>query len=82
MQVSGLSWDTFWKGETEIRGTAADGEETYRVRILYKGSRVFDYSCSRMGKTASRPASVPSPARREKMGSPCAHTGRQFLRRT
>ena len=50
MQVSGLSWDTFWKGETEIRGTAADGEETYRVRILYKGSRVFDYSCSRMGK--------------------------------
>ena len=49
MQVSGLSWDTFWKGETEIRGTAADGEETYRVRILYKGSRVFDYSCSRMG---------------------------------
>lgn len=38
MQVSGLSWDTFWKGETEIRGTAADGEETYRVRILIRAA--------------------------------------------
>lgn len=50
MQVSGLSSETFWRGETEIRGTVTDGGESYRVRILRKGSQVFDYSCSRMGR--------------------------------
>ena len=46
MEVTGLSYDTFWKGETEIRGTVTDGTAKYRVRILRKGSQIFDYSCS------------------------------------
>jgi len=46
MEVTGLSSDTFWKGETEIRGTVTDGNSRYRVRILRKGSQIFDYSCS------------------------------------
>lgn len=33
MKVTGLSADTFWKGETEIRGEVTDGTERYRVRI-------------------------------------------------
>lgn len=37
MKVTGLSADTFWKGETEIRGEVTDGTERYRVRILRQG---------------------------------------------
>ena len=46
MEVTGLSTETFWKGETEIRGFVTDGGKRYRVRILRKGSQIFDYSCS------------------------------------
>ena len=46
MEVTELTAETFWKGETEIRGTVMDGEDEYRVRILRKGSQNFDYSCS------------------------------------
>ena len=41
MEVTGLSADTFWKGETEIRGEVTDGTERYRVRILRKGSQIL-----------------------------------------
>lgn len=51
MQVTGLSSDTFWRGESEIRGVVTDGGEKYRVRILRKGSQIFDYSCSHMDKS-------------------------------
>ena len=51
MEVTELTAETFWKGETEIRGTVMDGEDEYRVRILRKGSQNFDYSCSRISKT-------------------------------
>lgn len=54
MQVTGLSSETFWRGETEIRGTVTDGGETYSVRILRKGSQAYDYSCSRMGSGGKR----------------------------
>ena len=54
MKVTGLSADTFWKGETEIRGEVTDGTERYRVRILRKGSQIFDYSCSRVDKNGKR----------------------------
>ena len=54
MEVTGLSADTFWKGETEIRGEVTDGTERYRVRILRKGSQIFDYSCSRVDKNGKR----------------------------
>ena len=47
MEVTELTAETFWKGETEIRGTVMDGEDEYRVRILRKGSQNFDYSCNR-----------------------------------
>ena len=48
MEVTELSCDTFWKGETEIRGTVTDEDGRYRVRILRKGSQIFDYSCLRV----------------------------------
>ena len=54
MEVTVLSADTFWKGETEIRGEVTDGTERYRVRILRKGSQIFDYSCSRVDKNGKR----------------------------
>ena len=54
MKVTGLSADTFWKGETVIRGEVTDGTERYRVRILRKGSQIFDYSCSRVYKNGKR----------------------------
>ena len=54
MEVTGLAADTFWKGEMEIRGTVTDGSSQYRVRILRKGSQVFDYSCSRMDLSGKR----------------------------
>ena len=37
MEVTGLSADTFWKGETEIRGEVTDGTERYRVRYSAQG---------------------------------------------
>ena len=51
MEVTELTAEAFWKGETEIRGTVMDGEDEYRVRILRKGSQNFDYSCSHISKT-------------------------------
>lgn len=51
MEVTEFTAETFWKGETEIRGTVMDGEDEYRVRILRKGSQNFDYSCSHISKT-------------------------------
>ena len=54
MEVTGLSADTFWKGETEIRGEVTDGTERYRVRILRKGSQIFEYSCSRVANNGKR----------------------------
>ncbi|MBE5972152.1 MAG: ATP-dependent helicase [Lachnoclostridium sp.] len=54
MEVYGLSSDTFWKGETEIRGTVTDCGKRYRVRILRKGSQIFDYSCSHVDESGRR----------------------------
>ncbi|MBQ7796509.1 MAG: DEAD/DEAH box helicase [Lachnospiraceae bacterium] len=54
MEVTGLSADTFWKGETEIRGFVTDGGKRYRVRILRKGSQIFDYSCSHVEMSGRR----------------------------
>ena len=36
MEVSGLSTETFWKGETETTGFVTDGGKRYRVRIMRK----------------------------------------------
>ena len=54
MQVTGLSSETFWKGESEIRGTVTDDGETYRVSILLRRDQVYEYSCTRIrvGKPA------------------------------
>ena len=54
MEVHGLSADTFWKGETEIRGYVTDDGKRYRVRILRKGSQIYDYSCSHVDMTGRR----------------------------
>ena len=51
MEVTELTAETFWKGETEIRGTVMDGEDEYLVLILRKGSNNFDYSFSHFSKT-------------------------------
>ncbi len=54
MEVTDLSAETFWKGETEIRGTVTDEGDRYRVRILRKGSQIFDYSCSHVDKNGKK----------------------------
>lgn len=54
MEVTDLSANTFWKGETEIKGTAVDGADRYRVRILRKGSQIFDYSCSHVDENGKK----------------------------
>ena len=54
MEVTGLSADTFWKGEMEIRGFVTDNGKRYRVSILRKGSQIFDYSCSHVDMTGRR----------------------------
>ena len=72
MEVTELTAETFWKGETEIRGTVMDGEDEYRVRILRKGSQNFDYSCSHISKTGEISAFAEYPAHRDPTGSPCA----------
>ena len=54
MEVTDFSAETFWKGETEIRGTVTDEGERYRVRILRKGSQIFDYSCSHVDKDGKK----------------------------
>ena len=54
MEVYGLSSDTFWKSETEIRGTVTDCGKRYRVRIMRKGSQILDYSCSHVDESGRR----------------------------
>ena len=54
MEVTGLSANTFWKGEMEILGTVKDGTETYRVRMLRKGSQIYDYSCSHVDQNGKK----------------------------
>lgn len=54
MEVTGLSSDTFWKGETEIKGIVTDGGKRFRVRILRKGSQIYDYSCSHVDMSGKR----------------------------
>ena len=54
MEVSGLSAETFWKGETEIKGTVTDGGEHYLVCIFIKGSQIYDYSCSHVDENGKK----------------------------
>ena len=54
MEVYGLSSDTFWKDETELRGNVTDCGRRYRVRILRKGSQIYDYSCSHVDESGRR----------------------------
>ena len=54
MEVTGLSSETFWKGETEIRGIVTDCGKRFRVRILRKGSQIYDYSCSHVDMSGRR----------------------------
>lgn len=54
MEVSGLSAEIFWKGETEIRGTVVDGGKRYRVCIFRKGSQIYDYSCSYVDQSGKK----------------------------
>jgi len=54
MEVTGLSTETFWKGETETTGFVTDGGKRYRVRIMRKGSQIYDYSCSHVENSGRR----------------------------
>jgi len=54
MEVQGLSVETFWKDEIEIRGFVTDDGKRYRVRIMRKGSQIYDYSCSHVDMTGKR----------------------------
>ncbi len=54
MKIRDLSVDTFWKGETHVRGIAEDDFKSYQTEIFIKGSQLYDYSCSCMeGKSVS-----------------------------
>ncbi len=74
MEVTELTAETFWKGETEIRGTVMDGEDEYRVRILRKGSQNFDYSCSHISKTGRNLGFCGVSCTQDLTGSPCVRT--------
>lgn len=79
MEVTGLSADTFWKGETEIRGEVTDGTERYRVRILRKGSQIFDYSCSRVDKNGKRTGTARWAAMEKEEAQSSAPTERLYM---
>ena len=61
MEVTELSVNTFWKGEMELKGTVKENGERYRVRILSKGSQIYDYSCSHVDQHGSRTACSQAP---------------------
>ena len=42
MIVSDMTTSTFWKGEAGVRGTVQDGESSYEVKLMIKGSQVYD----------------------------------------
>lgn len=46
MKISQLTINTFWKGESGVKGLVEDQGEQYKADLYIKGSRVFDYSCS------------------------------------
>lgn len=46
MIVADMTTSTFWKGEAGVRGTVREGETAYQVKLMVKGSQVYDYSCS------------------------------------
>ena len=54
MEVTELSVNTFWKGEMELKGTVKENGERYRVRILSKGSQIYDYSCSHVDQNGKK----------------------------
>ena len=61
MEVTELSVNTFWKGEMELKGTVKENGERYRVRILSKGSQIYDYSCSHVDQHGSQTACSQAP---------------------
>lgn len=58
MEIVSMTANTFWKGETGIKGVVADGNNSFResspqgcpaefkVNLHIKGSQIYDYSCS------------------------------------
>lgn len=54
MEILNLSSETFWKGETEIRGEVDDKGERYEVRILQKDGQVFEFSCVQKNSLGGR----------------------------
>ena len=74
MEVTELTAETFWKGETEIRGTVMDGEDEYRVRILRKGSQNLTTLVRISVRRAEISVSAAYPAHRDLTGSPCVRT--------
>ncbi len=46
MKVSQITINTFWKGESGVKGLVEDQGEQYKAELYIKGSRVNDYSCS------------------------------------
>ncbi len=46
MNVTDMTTSTFWKGEVGVSGTVQEGETSYRVKLMVKGSQIYDYSCS------------------------------------
>ncbi len=54
MTIADMTVNTFWKGELGVQGIIADGEQRYPVSLYIKGSQLFDYSCSCMGRAEGK----------------------------
>lgn len=46
MNVSQMTMNTFWKGESGVKALVEDQGKEYRASLHIKGSQVYDYSCS------------------------------------
>jgi SNF2 family DNA or RNA helicase len=46
MKISQMTVNTFWKGESAVKGLVEDQGYQYRTTLHIKGSQVIDYSCS------------------------------------
>lgn len=46
MKVVEFQTNTFWKGESGVKGLVEDGDVEYKASLFVKGGRVYDYSCT------------------------------------
>lgn len=83
MKVTDITVNAFWKGEYGVKGLVADGEQTYQVSLMIKGSQIRDYSCSCVGSISSTQAfSAISAGSSRGMCAHCTLIWEAFLKKT